>query len=137
MKRNAPVAKMSFNADQASNRPMMLARETGSRARIRSTTALPMLARAMSSVSAIFSKSLVVGIFTISLSRRLSDASDGRSHPAQTKGESAGRGGNLLRSMGRLARALDDHWVGDLIGAVCLFSGICGILFLGFGMGWR
>lgn len=43
----------------------------------------------------------------------------------------------LLHRAARTARYLDNHWVGDLIGAVCLFFGICGILFLGFGMGWR
>lgn len=132
MKRSAPVAKMSFDVAQVSSRPMMLARETCSRARIRSTTALPMLARAMSSVAAIFIRSLAVGTFTTSFSHRLSDASDGRSHPAQAKGESTGRGGKIARAVIRAARGLDDHWIGDLIGAVGLFA----LGWMGLAIGW-
>lgn len=36
--------------------------------------------------------------------------------------------GELLRA----ARALDDHWLGDLIGAVCLFA----LGWMGLAIGW-
>ncbi|WP_333815660.1 hypothetical protein [Tabrizicola sp.] len=58
--------------------------------------------------------------------------SDGRGHPAQAKGESAGRGGKFAQAVLRAARALDDHWIGDLIGAVCLFA----LGWMGFAIGW-
>ncbi len=38
---------------------------------------------------------------------------------------------------GRLLRALDDHWIGDLLGVLCLFGGLWGLLVLGCGMGWK
>lgn len=58
--------------------------------------------------------------------------SDGRGHPAQAKGESAGRGGKFAQAVLRAARALDDHWIGDLIGAVCLFA----LGWMGLAIGW-
>ena len=64
-------------------------------------------------------------------------ASDGRGHPAQAKEESARRGSGLLLSLCGLAHAIDDHWIGDLIGAVCLFVGLWGMLLIGFAMEWR
>lgn len=36
---------------------------------------------------------------------------------------------------GRLARALDDHWIGDLLGVLCLFGGLWGGFVLCYGMG--
>ena len=41
--------------------------------------------------------------------------------------------------MARLKRALariEEHWLGDLIGAVSLFGGLWMGLFLGYAMGW-
>lgn len=35
---------------------------------------------------------------------------------------SDGRGRGFWRRLLRAARALDDHWIGDLIGAVSLFA---------------
>lgn len=63
--------------------------------------------------------------------------SDGRGHPAQAKGKSAGRGGKFARAVIRAARALDDHWIGDLIGAVCMIGAPCVMLILGHAMGWQ
>lgn len=39
----------------------------------------------------------------------------------------------ILRGM----RALDDHWLGDLIGSVSLFASGYGLLFLGYGAGLK
>lgn len=39
-----------------------------------------------------------------------------------------------MRFLKALAR-LDDHWAGDLIGAVCLFGSGYGLLFLAYGLG--
>ncbi|MES2434219.1 MAG: hypothetical protein V4586_10380 [Pseudomonadota bacterium] len=39
----------------------------------------------------------------------------------------------LLRAMARL----DDHWIGDLIGAVCLFSFLFIGLLIGCGLGLK
>lgn len=37
----------------------------------------------------------------------------------------------------RMARGLDDHWVGDLLGAVSLFvAGWC-LMLIGYGMGLK
>lgn len=55
-------------------------------------------------------------------------ASDGKGRPAEPQAQSApGRSGGVFRSLIRAARRLDDHWIGDLIGAVCLF----GMLWIG------
>lgn len=35
----------------------------------------------------------------------------------------------------RVMRGCDDHWLGDLIGAFCLFGTGYGLLFLGYGVG--
>ena len=40
---------------------------------------------------------------------------------------------HFIRAMARL----DDHWIGDLIGAVCLFGMLWGGLFLGFAAGLK
>ena len=40
---------------------------------------------------------------------------------------------HFIRAMARL----DDHWIGDLIGAVCLFGMPWGVLFLGFAAGLK
>lgn len=37
----------------------------------------------------------------------------------------------------RLLRALEDHWIGDLIGVLSLFAGLWLGLLLGYGMGWQ
>lgn len=63
--------------------------------------------------------------------------SDGRGRPAQAKEETAGRGGKFMRAVIRAARALDDHWIGDLIGAVCMIGAPCVMLILGHAMGWQ
>ncbi len=42
----------------------------------------------------------------------------------------------MARLIAALAR-LDDHWIGDLIGAVCLFGMLWGGLFLGFTVGFK
>lgn len=42
----------------------------------------------------------------------------------------------MARLITVLAR-LDDHWIGDLIGAVCLFGMLWGGLFLGFAAGLK
>ncbi len=42
----------------------------------------------------------------------------------------------MARLIAALAR-LDDHWIGDLIGAVCLFGMLWGGLFLGFAVGFK
>lgn len=42
----------------------------------------------------------------------------------------------MARLITALAR-LDDHWIGDLIGAVCLFGMLWGGLFLGFAAGLK
>lgn len=39
----------------------------------------------------------------------------------------------VLRALARL----DDHWIGDLIGAVSLFGILWGLAFLGCGMGLK
>lgn len=96
----------------------MFDRETASPERINSITALPMLARAISSTAARFSRSSFVGIFTISFSRWLAGTANGRRHPAQTQGETRGRGGNLFR----LWTHLDDGLAGDVLGAFALFA---------------
>lgn len=36
---------------------------------------------------------------------------------------------NAVRAIWRVLRALDDHWIGDLIGGLCLFGSMW-ILFL-------
>lgn len=43
----------------------------------------------------------------------------------------------LGRAVTRLSRTLDDHWIGDLLGVLCLFGGLWGLLVLGCGMGWK
>lgn len=60
---------------------------------------------------------------------------DGRGHPAHDKGESAGRGGAIMRALMRGANALDDHWIGDVISVVSLFVGCWMLLVLGYGVG--
>ena len=35
----------------------------------------------------------------------------------------------------RAAKAIDDHWVGDLLGAACLFVGAYGGFMIGYGVG--
>lgn len=40
-----------------------------------------------------------------------------------------------MRTFAAVCRRLDDHWVGDLIGVVCLFSLIPAVLFLGVILG--
>lgn len=62
-------------------------------------------------------------------------APDGRGHPAHDKGESAGRGGAIMRALMRGANALDDHWIGDVISVVSLFVGCWMLLVLGYGGG--
>lgn len=42
------------------------------------------------------------------------------------------RGGKFARAIFRAARALDDHWIGDLIGAVYLFA----LGWMGLAIGW-
>lgn len=64
-------------------------------------------------------------------------ASDGRGHPALGQEVNPRRGGAILRAVFDAARALDDHWIGDLIGAVSLFAGAWLLLVLGYGMGWQ
>lgn len=41
----------------------------------------------------------------------------------------------MIKILGRAARRLDDHWVGDLLGALCLFSMLGSGLLLGYGLG--
>ncbi len=43
----------------------------------------------------------------------------------------------LLLQAGRFFLALNDHWVGDLIGVVSLFALGWLLLVLGHGMGWQ
>lgn len=45
-------------------------------------------------------------------------------------------GGCMTRVLRALAR-LDDHWIGDLIGVLCLFGCFYGLLFIGFAMGLK
>ena len=40
----------------------------------------------------------------------------------------------MMRFIGALAR-LNDHWLGDLIGSICLFGSGYGLLLLGYGLG--
>lgn len=55
-------------------------------------------------------------------------ASDGKGRPAEPQAQSApGRSGGVFRRLIRAVRRLDDHWIGDLIGVVCLF----GMLWIG------
>ncbi len=37
----------------------------------------------------------------------------------------------------RLAREIDDHWAGDLLGMISLFAGGYGLLLIGYGMGFE
>lgn len=37
----------------------------------------------------------------------------------------------------RVMARIDAHWIGDAIGAVCLFAGLWGCLFLGFAWGFE
>ena len=78
------------------------------------------------------SRTLSSSDFSISSLHRLSGDADGRSRPGFDQGKSrAGRGvltGHpnqmmIGRILARLAW-LDDHWIGDLIGVVCLFGGL-------------
>lgn len=43
----------------------------------------------------------------------------------------------LLLQAGRFLSALNDHWIGDLIGVVSLFALGWLLLVLGHGMGWQ
>lgn len=43
----------------------------------------------------------------------------------------------MIKFLGRAARRLDDHWVGDLLGAMSLFAMLWGGLFLGHGVGLK
>lgn len=43
----------------------------------------------------------------------------------------------LLVGLAHAARAMDSHWIGDLIGAVSLFASGWMLLVLGYGMGWQ
>lgn len=38
----------------------------------------------------------------------------------------------FMRRIGRATRALDDHWIGDAIGVVCLFAGLWLALLIGW-----
>ncbi len=48
------------------------------------------------------------------------------------RGGADGRSRGLWRRLLRAARALDDHWIGDLIGAVSLFA----TLYVALVAGW-
>lgn len=37
----------------------------------------------------------------------------------------------------RCLRAVEDHWVGDLIGALCLFGSAWLLMLIGYGLGWQ
>lgn len=52
--------------------------------------------------------------------------------PSGTRGGADGRGRGFWRRLLRAARALDDHWIGDLIGAASLFA----MLWAGLVIGW-
>lgn len=43
----------------------------------------------------------------------------------------------MLPRILRAARLLDQHWIGDLIGAVSLFAIAYGLLFIGWGVGLK
>lgn len=78
-----------------------------------------------------------IGDSTIPSLHPVVGASDGRGHPVPAQEKKTGRGGNLLRSVARAARALDDHWIGDLIGAASLFGSAWLLMLIGYGMGWQ
>lgn len=37
----------------------------------------------------------------------------------------------------RCLRAVEDHWIGDLIGAVSLFGSAWLLMLIGYGLGWQ
>lgn len=41
----------------------------------------------------------------------------------------------MMHRVLKAARAIDDHWVGDLLGSVCLFAAAWGGLVIGYGLG--
>lgn len=43
----------------------------------------------------------------------------------------------MMARMMRAVRRLNDHWIGDLIGAVCLFGMLWGGLFMGYAVGLK
>ena len=45
-------------------------------------------------------------------------------------------GGSMIRFLKAFAW-LDDHWIGDLIGAVSLFGILWGLAFIGYGLGFK
>jgi len=137
---NAPFASTSATlasrpsaaSDKASN---IASREIGDPDFSMAMTIFPMVPCAMPSAAASASNSsreANFGDFAIPSLHPVVCTSDGRGHPAQAKGESAGRGGKFARAVFRAARDLDDHWIGDLIGAVCLFA----LGWMGLAIGW-
>lgn len=145
MNSNAPFASIS---EMVGSRPaaasdrasMIVARDTERPARISPMTVNPIAPCAIPSFEAsasISSREASFGAFVIPSLHPVVGASDGRGHPVPAQEKKTGRGGNLLRSVARAARALDDHWIGDLIGAVSLFAGGWMLMLIGYGMGWQ
>lgn len=51
-----------------------------------------------------------------------------------TRGGADGRVRGFGRRLLRAARALDDHWIGDLIGGVSLFATLWALLVIGWAL---
>lgn len=43
----------------------------------------------------------------------------------------------MMTRICRMAQRLDDHWMGDLIGSICLFGSGYGALLIGWGAGLK